>query len=285
MVNIITFLIIIAFFILLFSIFTSDWKIVGISGILLIFFIISVGYYYFVPINADFINSNQMRARIELENIPSWQTNYRLTTEENESILKTLGGLEVKRLSGDNHSYYSNDSFVILIEDLNNFANLYTVIINPEFKTGKIVMSGSKRSYTFEIQQKELDIISEIFNEYKTIAFENDLNQSVEYTVSEIEKSYEHIIYQLNLTGIKSFSLNNAYVVYKSDGSVYSRYISEDAIEKENDDVIARFKTVNPKRKDYDYIKLVLRGQVLEATKIEKFQKVIDLYIVDDHEN
>jgi len=84
-------------------------------------------------------------------------------------LIKTL---EVRRLSSGSSTYLTQDNFIIYSRSKENFANLYTIVINPEEQIGKIIKSGSDKFYVFEINQEKIDTLQNIFNEYYQLAFD-----------------------------------------------------------------------------------------------------------------
>lgn len=275
MINIITFTIIIAIFPLLFLIFNQEIKksikpviLLGILGI-------GVWYYYYAPFHPEFIDKEKMFSQIELEYVPSWTGNNRLTEDENSKILNLIKGLEVKRLSSGAGAYLTQDRLIIYLRDRKRYMNVYTIVINPDEQTGKILKSGSDQSYIFEIEQEKINIIQQIFDEYYQLAFGKIPNDHLSYELNKKEVYEDYSTYEISLENMgNKIRLNDAYVAYKYDNSSrYSHVISDT---KTDDQIKFEFKVLNENKRTFDFIKLVLRGEAMVDGDYEKFQKVID---------
>jgi hypothetical protein len=275
MANIITFTTIIAIFILFFQIFDQGFKNSIKFILLLIIFGIGVWYYYYVPFNPEFIDEEKMFSEIELEYVPSWNADNRLTENENSKIINLIKGLEVRRLSSGSSPYLTQDRLIIYFRDRKRYMNLYTIVINPDEQTGKILKSGSDKSYIFEIDQQKIDVIRKIFDEYYQLAFDKIPNDHLSYELNKKEIHEEYSTYELNLENMgNKIRLNDAYVAYKhNNGRSYSHVISDTNTDSQ---IKFEFKVLNDNKRTYDFIKLVIRGEAVVDGDYEKFQKVID---------
>lgn len=275
MANIITFTTIIAIFFLFFQIFDQGIKKSIKPVILLFIFGIGVWYYYYIPFNPEFIDEEKMFSQIALEYVPSWNANNKLTENENSKILNLIKGLEVRRLSRGTSSYLTQDRLIIYLRDRKRYMNLYTIVINPDEQTGKILKSGSDKSYIFEINEEKIDMIQKIFDEYYELAFDKIPNDHLSYELNKKEIHEEYSTYELNLENMgNKIRLNDAYVAYKyGDGRRYSHVISDT---NTDDEIKFEFKVLNENKRNFDFIKLVLRGEAMVDGDYEKFQKVID---------
>ena len=275
MINILNFIIVIAIFLLFFLIIDQGVK-KSIKPVILLFLLgICVWYYYYVPFHPKFIDEGKMFSEITLEYVPSWNTNNQLTEKENSKVLNLIKGLEVRRLSSGSAAYSIQDNLVIDLRDRKRFMTLYTIVINPDQKTGKILKSGSDQSYIFEIEEETIDIIQKIFDEYYQLAFDKIPNDHLSYELNKEEIHEDYTTYELNLENEGNrIRLNDAYVAYKyGDGRRYSHVISDT---NTDDEIKFEFKVLNENKRNFDSIKLVLRGEAIVDKDYEKFQKVID---------
>jgi len=126
----------------------------------------------FWSFHPEFIDEDKIFSEIQLEGVPSWHLDNKLTTKENLKVLNLIKTLEVRRLSSGSSTYLTQDNFIIYSRSKENFANLYTIVINPEEQIGKIIKSGSDKFYVFEINQEKIDTLQNIFNEYYQLAFD-----------------------------------------------------------------------------------------------------------------
>lgn len=276
MANIITFTTIIAIFPLLFLIFEQGIKksikpfvLLGILGI-------GVWYYYYMPFHPEFIDEEKMFSQLELEYVPSWNANNKLTEEENSKIINLIKGLEVRRLSRGTSSYLTQDRLIIYFRDRERYMNLYTIVINPDEASGKILKSGSDKSYIFEIKQEKVEVIQEIFDEYYQLAFDKIPNDHLSYELNKEEIHEDYTTYELNLKNEGNrIRLNDAYVAYKYDNGGSYSHLRNDNITN-NNLIELKFKVLNENSVTYEFIKLVLRGEAMVDGDYEKFQKIID---------
>jgi hypothetical protein len=275
MANIITFITIIVIFLLFFLIFDQGIKKSIKPVLILVILGIGVWYYYYMPFHLKFLDEEELFSQIELEYVPSWNANNKLTADENSKILNLIKGLEVRRLSRGTSSYLTQDRLIIYLRDRKRYMNVYTIVINPDQQTGKILKSGSDKSYIFEIKQEKIDVIQKIFDEYYQLAFDKIPNDHLSYELNKEEIHEDYTTYELNLENEGNrIRLNDAYVAYKyGTGRRYSHVISDT---NTDDQIKFEFKVLNENTRTYEYIKLVLSGEAIVDGGYEKFQKVID---------
>lgn len=276
MINIIIFIIVIAIFTLFFLIIDQGIK-KSIKPVILLFLLgACVWYYYYVPFHPNFIEEEKMFSEITLEYVPSWNTDNQLTEKENSKVLDLIKGLKVRRLSSGSAAYSIQDNLVIELRDRKRFMTLYTIIINPDQKTGKILKSGSDQSYIFEIEKEKIDMIQKIFDEYYQLAFDKIPNDHLSYELNKKKTSEDYSIYGLTLENQGGkIQLNDAYVAYKHNNGGSHLHVKNDWIIESQ--VEFDFKVFNENDRSFEYIKLVLRGEAMIDGVYEKFQKVIDI--------
>jgi hypothetical protein len=276
MINILNFIIVIAIFLLFFLIIDQGIKKSIKPVILLLILGICVWYYFYVPFHPKFIDEEKMFSEITLEYVPSWNTNNQLTEKENSKVLNIIQGLEVRRLSSGSAAYSIQDNLVIDLRDRERFMTLYTIVINPDQKTGKILKSGSDQSYIFEIEKENIDMIQQIFDEYYQLAFGKIPNDHLSYELNKKKTYDDYSTYGLTLENQgNKIQLNDVYVAYKHNNGRSYLHVKNDWI---NESQIAfDFKVLNRNERTFEYIKLVLRGEAMVDGDYEKFQKVIDI--------
>ena len=276
MINILNFIIVIAIFLLFFLIIDQGIKKSIKPFVLLFIFGIGVWYYYYIPFNPEFIDEEKMFSEITLEYVPSWNTNNQLTEKENSKVLNLIKGLEVRRLSSGSAAYSIQDNLVIDLRDRKRFMTLYTIVINPDQKTGKILKSGSDQSYIFEIEEETIDIIQKIFDEYYQLAFDKIPNDHLSYELNKKKTYDDYSTYGLTLENQgNKIQLNDVYVAYKHNNGRSYLHVKNDWIIQTQ--IEFDFKVLNGNERTFEYIKLVLRGEAIVDGDYGKFQKVIDI--------
>jgi len=276
MINILNFIIVIAIFLLFFLIIDQGIK-KSIKPVILLFLLgICVWYYYYIPFHPEFIDEEKMFSEITLEYVPSWNTNNQLTEKENSKVLNLIKGLEVRRLSSGSAAYSIQDNLVIDLRDRKRFMTLYTIVINPDQKTGKILKSGSDQSYIFEIEEETIDIIQKIFDEYYQLAFDKIPNDHLSYELNKKKTYDDYSTYGLTLENQgNKIQLNDVYVAYKHNNGRSYLHVKNDWIIQTQ--IEFDFKVLNGNERTFEYIKLVLRGEAIVDGDYGKFQKVIDI--------
>ena len=273
--NIITFITIITIFFLLFLLMDQGNKKSIKSIVLLLIFLIGVWFYYFRPFYPTFLVKEKMFSEIELEQVPSWHLYNKLTEEENNEVLSLIKAIKVRRLPSGISSYSTRDNLVIFIRDRKKYMNLYTIVINPDEKTGRILKSASDKSYIFEINQEKIDALQNIFNEYYQLAFDKIPNEEISYKLKKKETLEDYSLYELSLRNNgKTIQLNQGYIAYKYDNG-RSYWNIRNANDK-GELISFDFKVLNENKRTFKFIKLVLRGEVIVDGEYKKFQKVID---------
>lgn len=277
MENIITFLIIIVFFIVVFMIFEAKRKKV-VLGILFLFIIFlafaSYDYLFFIP---DLEINQDLYAMVELERVPSWQRDYRLSREENSRILNILRNVELRYVATSGFIYQPSEKIYsfYLNNELNNRPE-YSVLINEAQNFGRILKTDGRKSFVFEILDKDMIYIDDLFKKYHDLAFENDINKNVSYELNKLNTEEDYTEYTLSLKSSKGdIHLLSNYVALKKDYKYSYLFLRNHAEEKES--IIFNFKIHHTSNDPYEEIRVILRGEVEVDGKLQQFQKVIEI--------
>ena len=276
MQNIITFLIIILFFKVVFMIFDDSKKIF--PGVLLLIIIaIALGSYDHLSISPDLLIDQDLYAMVELERVPSWQRNYRLSKEENSRILNILRNVELRNVATSGFTYLPSEKVysVHLHNELNNRPE-YSVLINEAQNFGKILKTDGRKSFVFEILDKDMIYIEQLFEKYQDLAFKNDINKNVSYELNKLNTEEDYTEYTLALKSSKGdIHLLSNYIALKKDYKHSYLFLRNQAEEKES--ITINFKIHHTSNDSYEEIRVILRGEVEVDGKLQQFQKVIDL--------
>jgi hypothetical protein len=249
-----------------------------ILGILLLFIIFlvfaSYDYLFFVP---DLEINQDLYAMVELERVPSWQRDYRLSREESSRILNILRNVELRNVATSGFTYLPSEKVysVHLHNELNNRPE-YSVLINETQNFGRILKTDGRKAFVFEILDKDMIYIDELFKKYHDLAFENDINKNVSYELNMLNTEEDYTEYTLALKSFKGdIHLLSNYVALKKDYKYSYLFLRNQAEEKES--ITINFKIHHTSNDPYEEIRVILRGEVEVDGKLQQFQKVIEI--------
>jgi len=163
-------------------IFEANRKKVVLGILLLVIVVLALGsfdYFTFIP---DLVFDHDLYAIVELERVPSWQRDYRLSKEENSRILNILKNVKLSSIATSDFKYQSSDKVysIHLNNELNNRPE-YSVLISENQSLGRIFKTDAPKPYIFEIANKDMIYINQLFEKYHDLAFENDINKNISY--------------------------------------------------------------------------------------------------------
>jgi len=245
--------------------------------LLLIIIAIALGSYDHLSISPDLLIDQDLYAMVELERVPSWQRNYRLSKEENSRILNILRNVELRNVATSGFTYLPSEKVysVHLHNELNNRPE-YSVLINEAQNFGKILKTDGRKSFVFEILDKDMIYIEQLFEKYQDLAFKNDINKNVSYELNKLNTEEDYTEYTLALKSSKGdIHLLSNYIALKKDYKHSYLFLRNQAEEKES--ITINFKIHHTSNDSYEEIRVILRGEVEVDGKLQQFQKVIDL--------
>lgn len=270
MLNIITFILIILFFFIVFSIFDRGFK-KSIKLIFIISFVLIITFfYYYLPVKPKFINDKNIYCEFEFNDLSLWKSKYSISSNDNKIVLKFLKDLEYKRVLNGTNSYIADNNYIINMHIKDNYKKRYTVVISKKNYNGKILVSDSYKAYSFNFNKKELKNIEDIFDEYKELASSN--NKKIISNIINKEISEKYTNYSIKFDGnFEDIVIDERIIFYDygTDSSLVSRNT------KINNKNIFEVKVYN-KRK-VKKVKIIFRGRILLNGKYNKFQKIIEI--------
>lgn len=270
MFNILTFILIIIFFFLLFMIIDGKLKqhlplILALVSIYIVFF-----GYYMIPVSLDFINDTPIFVQIDIDKIPSWQHQYTLNQDEEVKVLEIIGSSKGKRIS-KNNSFSSNGNYIFELESKENHMIHYMLIINPDSKMARLIISGKKLSYVFDITSDQVDFFKEVTDKYKNLAFIERTHPELGYDLDvRIKENQLMLNYNLVDSSINLY-LDEVLLYRKKQEGHSIHYIRVDDKKETAFEIPINTKSLD---ESTDY-KLIIRGVLQTHHGKEEYQHVI----------